>query len=206
MFIADYLTRDPKTVLDSDPVSKAQEILRERNCHQLPVIDDAKRLIGIVSDRDIRSAMGYDRTLGDELRVAEVMTASPTTIRLDAPLDEALEMLCQNRFNALPVMENSTLVGIITRQDILKAFHVLLGLDAPGRRVEIALPNIREDLHAAFGALRTFDGDVVGAVVSNTRRDGDEPTLYLRVAGTQSRPAEHLLRHAGLIVLVPEHQ
>ncbi len=205
MFVSDYMTRDLKTVRENDRVSLAQQFLRVHNCHQLPVLDGSKRLVGIVTDRDVRSAVGYDATLGDELFVSEIMNAAPVSICLNASFDEALEMLIANRFNALPVIENDGLVGIITRQDALRAFQQLLGLGQEGRRVEIALPQLRDDLCDAFKALQLFDGDILSAVVSSMRRDGDEPTLYLRVAGSDTRSVEKALRNAGLIVLVPEH-
>ncbi len=205
MFVSDYMTPDPKTVRENDRVSLAEQILRIVNCHQLPVLDRSKRLTGIVSDRDVRSAVGYDAKLGDELFVSEIMTAAPVSIPLSASFDEALELLTSNRFNALPVLDDGTLVGIITRQDLLRAFHKILGLDVKGRRVEIALPQIREDLCDAFKAIRSYEGDIVSVIVSSMRRDGDEPTLYLRVAGSDPRSIEQALRTAGLIVLVPEH-
>lgn len=205
MFVADLMSADPITVLEEDRVSKVERLLREHNVHQLPVLDQGGRLTGIITDRDVRSAVGYDARLGEGLSVSEIMSASPATVSLDAALDEALRMLRRNRFNALPVVNSDELVGIITKQDVLRAFHDVLGLGREGERVEVALPNPRDDLRDAFAALQSFDGEVIGAIVSTMRRDGDEPVLSLRIAGTKGRPAERALSAAGLIVLVPEH-
>ena len=205
MFVADRMTANPHKAFEEDPVSNVEQLLRQHRIHQLPVVDHAGRLTGIITDRDVRSAVGYDAVLGDGLSVSEVMTASPTTVSLDAALDDALRILCTNRFNALPVMNNHDLVGIITRQDVLSAFHDILGLNRKSHRVEIALPNLRDDLRDAFKALHSLDGEVISVVVSSMRKDGDEPTLYLRIAGSKGRLAERALRNAGLIVLEPEY-
>jgi acetoin utilization protein AcuB len=205
MFVADYMNADPPTIGERDTLATAQEKMASRQVLELPVVDESRRLVGIVTDRDVRSAVGYDRNLSEKLHVSEVMTAEPKTISLNATLDEALEVFCLNSFNGLPVMNGTQLAGIITRHDMLRAFHRVLGLDQEGGRVEIALPDMRHDLADAFAALKGHEASLLSAVVSPMRRDGDEPTLYLRVAGTDSRKVEELLSRAGLIVLVPEH-
>ena len=102
-------------------------------------------------------------------------------------------------------MRSETLAGIVTRSDILRAFCEVLGLDEPGRRVEVALPNGCVDIAHAFNALIKCEHDIVSAVVSRMRRDGGEPSLYLRVSGTDTREVERQLRDVAAIVLEPEH-
>lgn len=205
MFIEDHMTPDPQTVTADAALGSAQELMDRHKVRHLPVVDGAKRLEGIVTDRDVRSAVGYERRLAEQLTVAEVMTAEPATISVDATLDEAIAVFCTTRVGALPVMRKRTLVGIITRHDVLKAFRMILGVDEPGSRIEIALPEPADDLALAFQALKSTPQPVISAVVSRMRRDGGEPVLYLRVQGTDSRPVENLLRNASLIVLKPEH-
>lgn len=64
---------------------------------------------------------------------------------------------------------------------------------------------MKESVVPAFAALHSLDGDVISAVVSSMKKDGDEPTLSLRIAGSKARLAERALRNAGLIVLEPEY-
>ncbi len=151
MFIEDYMTPDPRTIGADDPLSLAQELMDRHRVRHLPVVDQARRLEGIVTDRDMRSAIGYERSLEKNLTVAEVMSAEPITIPVDAILDEAIAVFCSSRVGALPVMRNRSLVGIITRHDVLKAFQAILGVDEPGSRIEIALPTPPEDLGRTAG-------------------------------------------------------
>lgn len=205
MFVDDYMTPKPRTVAPATRLSEAQMEMNERRIHHLPVLDTAGRLVGIISDRDVRTAVGYDRTLGDKLTVSEVMTVEPTTVAGTATLDEAISIFSEQRFGALPVMGCGKLTGILTRTDVLRAFHQVLGLDVPGHRVEIALPDGCADIARAFSALTPVGDAVVSGVVSRMRRDGGEPSLYLRIGGSDLRNTERLLRAATLIVLEPEH-
>jgi len=204
VFVDDYMTPDPTTVLPDSRLADAQKLLHENKIHHLPVVDNNGNLLGIITDRDVRSAVGYDHTLSEKLTVEEIMTAEPTTIAANAALHQALAILCNSRFGALPVTTEGRLVGIITHQDMLKAFHKVLGLDKPGKRVEIALPDLRNDLVIAFETLKSCPEAILSVVVSTMRRDGDEPALYLRFASDNTSAVERKLQDACLIVLAPE--
>jgi acetoin utilization protein AcuB len=204
MYVADYMTRDPVVVAETDLLSKAEEIARAKTVHQLPVLDESKRLTGIITDRDIRSAVGYDHTLREKLQVQEVMTQEPITVRPDDTLSYVLKQFCEHRFGAMPVIQSNQLVGIITRHDLLMAMSVMLGLDRSGMNIEVSLPDLFTNLAKAFEALCKSDCTLHGAVVARSRDGGDEPSLYLRV-GIHDKPVvEKRLRHAGLILLESE--
>ncbi len=205
MFVENVMTSDPVTVVEGDFLSVAESLIARGHFHQLAVLDDSGRLVGIITDRDIRSAVGFDATLPEKLRVGEVMVADPVTIDASGTLDEALNVFCEASFNALPVLRNKQLAGIVTRHDALSAFRRMLGLDSDSVRIEVALPNGLEDVVLAFDTLRSYRSNLVSAIVSRMRRDGDEPMLYLRIASNDRRVAEEHLRQAGLVVLIPEH-
>lgn len=204
MFVADYMTLDPVTATGDMLLAQAHDVMERHRVRHLPVVDEGGRLVGILSDRDVRSAMGFDRTLGEKLTVAETMTAEPVAIAANATLDEALAILAPARFGALPVVRGGRVVGILTRSDILRAFAAVLGLDLPSKQIEVALPNGCNDLVNVFDALSGCH-EVISAVVSRMRKDSGEPSLYLRVAGKDSRGIEERLHRAAAIVLKPEH-
>jgi acetoin utilization protein AcuB len=74
--------------------------------------------VGLVTDRDIRGQMGRVDTT--EVRVA--MSENPPTVTPTTPLQEAARVLFEHKLDALPVVENGTLVGVLTNSDILRAF------------------------------------------------------------------------------------
>lgn len=204
MFVEEYMIKDPATVTPDDSLADARRIMDLSRVLELPVVDENGRLVGIISDRDLRSAAGFDATLAEGLSVGEVMTAEPVTVTPDFALDEAVAILCARRFGAMPVVRGDRVVGLLTQFDALMALQKVLGLDQEGSRIEVALPEGVEDLTRVFAALEPLRDRLISAVVSTTRSDGDEPALYLRVAPEAVAEAEQRLRKATLILLKPE--
>ncbi len=127
-----WMSRHIYSVRPGDPLVDAFELMREHRIRHVPVLERGK-LVGIVSDRDIRLALplrahteaashnGYGRALMGT-QVEKVMTRKPITIDEDASIREAAELLCREKISALPVMKDKTLTGIITSEDLLWAF------------------------------------------------------------------------------------
>lgn len=204
MFVEDYMSADPVIVREEAPINEAYGLMQRHRFRQLPVLDEGGRLVGIITDRDLRKTVGFGEPLRQNLAVADVMTADPVTIPLNTTVDEAVELFAARRFGALPVVRSGELIGIITYIDVLRAFSEVFGLDQPGRRIEVALPEGYADVARAFQALKECKGTVLAALVSRTRRDGGEPALYLRVTHEQCKDVEQRLRAASMILLQPE--
>jgi acetoin utilization protein AcuB len=205
MFVENHMTANPQCTSPRATPADAAGKMRELCVHQLPVVDDARRLIGIITDRDVRSASGYDPQARADLRVEDIMTPDPQCIAANAPLEDAVVVLSAGRFNALPVLRDTVLVGIISREDVLRAFCELLGLDRSGRRIEVALPNGVADIASAVNALDETDR-ISSLIVARLRADGDEPVLYMRSRANRHCEVERKLRAQGLILLMPEYQ
>jgi len=131
MNIADIMTSQPVTIHPQNTLRKALETMEQVGCHHLPVVNTHKHLVGILSDRDCRTALhspytlhpGWqDEELLDRLTVVSIMTPAPTVIELNAFADEAARLMLVHQIHCLPVMRGETLVGIITSSDVLAAF------------------------------------------------------------------------------------
>lgn len=126
LLVKNLMTANPRTVHSEVSLEQAAALMKEINCRQLPVLDD-ERLIGIITDRDLRLAVttptsDLDFTHHKELRefaVGEFMTADPKTVTPDTPAAEAAALLRQLKIGALPVLDDGKLVGIITVSDCL---------------------------------------------------------------------------------------
>lgn len=134
--VNDLMTAVPDTVTPSTPLRIVVEIMKTRGYRQIPVLDSGK-LVGIVTDRDIRLIMNspvilHDRSQDEELltkvTVESCMTPDPLTVTPETPAYRAAEMLSLYKFGALPVIEGDTLVGIVTTTDFLDYFsaHVMV--------------------------------------------------------------------------------
>jgi acetoin utilization protein AcuB len=124
MLVRDCMSSKVISVERQDPIEAARALLRKHRIRQLPVMR-GERLVGIVTDRDLRSAAGADAIVND------VMTAKPVVVRPEAPIDEAAQSLRALKVGALPVVENKRVVGILTASDVLSAFVELSGVTEP---------------------------------------------------------------------------
>ncbi|RMG19883.1 MAG: CBS domain-containing protein, partial [Deltaproteobacteria bacterium] len=131
------MTRDPETVQAGDSLTNAILRMQTLGVRHLPVVDEEDRLVGILSDRDIRMAVGdpgealehaLESRLHDTLRVGEVMRKNVLTTRPDAPVREVAHGLSEWGIGAVPVVdEENRVVGIVSYTDLLRALATRAG-------------------------------------------------------------------------------
>jgi acetoin utilization protein AcuB len=129
MKVVDVMTRNPVVLTPAETVRQANELMTENNFRQLPVVEGAA-LLGIVTDRDIRSFLGSsllldpgtsEKALNTPIR--ELMTSEPLTLSPDDELQEAIELLIDEKIGGIPVVDGAEgLVGIVTYVDVLRCF------------------------------------------------------------------------------------
>lgn len=129
MNVSHWMTKSVLTVKPHDTLRHARELMTKHRINQLPVVVNDK-LVGIVSDRDIRDAYPSSLRLlrgkdidefADSYTVEEVMTYNVIAVTSQTSLREAAQRLRRQRFGALPVLDNGKLMGIITKSDLLDA-------------------------------------------------------------------------------------
>jgi len=117
---AQLMTSWPITAKVDMTLAQARAILRANDVGHVPIVED-DRLIGIISDRDLRRAHGQG--LRSTTPIAEVMMSSPATVTRDTTIDVATNLILENRISALPVIEgDDVLVGILTVEDLMDGF------------------------------------------------------------------------------------
>jgi acetoin utilization protein AcuB len=112
-----WMSASPVTVAPGEKVSAVIMRMQQGNFRSVPVVENG-RLVGLITDRDIRSQMGRVDT--SEVRVA--MSENPPTVTPTTPLHEAARVIFEQKVDVLPVLENDKLIGLITNSDILRAF------------------------------------------------------------------------------------
>lgn len=132
--VSDIMTPNPVTISPRNAIRTAVNLMREGGCHRLPVIDRG-RLVGIITDRDLRRAANspfivreqwYDNFILDHIEVGSCMTPDPWTIGPDAPIAEAARLMRNHKISGLPVVDAGQLVGIVTGTDLLDFLIALL--------------------------------------------------------------------------------
>ena len=129
MKVVDIMTRDALTVTPTETIGQADELMNTNKIRQLPVVQ-GKDLVGIVTDRDIRSFLSGSLLEGVEAReealntkIREIMTTEPMTLSPDDDLQEAVEIMIDEKIGGIPVVDEAEgLVGIVTYVDVLRCF------------------------------------------------------------------------------------
>jgi len=112
------MRRDPVTITPLDTLAAAQSLMQRVGVRQLPVVEKGE-LIGILSERDMRAHSGYlERTKVDAAMSERLITVSPKDSAA-----RAARLLLDQKINAVPVVEDGRLVGIVSRSDLL---HLLV--------------------------------------------------------------------------------
>lgn len=145
MLARDVMTTEVITVHQEEKLKEVARILMDNKISGLPVVDDAHHVVGIISEKDMVVTAGqlqipFYITLFDGIiflenpkkfqeklkrftasKVKEVMSTEVIFVEEDTPLDDVISILQKHKINRLPVLRNDKLVGIISRNDILKA-------------------------------------------------------------------------------------
>jgi CBS domain-containing protein len=134
MNVSDIMTANPVTIRQEATLHDALEEMERVGCRHLPVMGQYDHLVGILSDRDCRSALNSpyilrawweDDELARKLQVRTIMTPAPIIAEPGMPAEEAARLMLKHHVSCLPVMRSETLIGIITTSDILAAFMTL---------------------------------------------------------------------------------
>lgn len=138
MRVADVMTKQPTVVGLDTPVREAAELMRSKVVRHLPVVDEARHVVGIVTDRDLRHAafvpalaeqVGWEPHRVKAPRVRDIMTWSVVTTHPDTALVQAALTMFQRRIGSLPVVADGRLVGILTEWDVFTGLRGGRGID-----------------------------------------------------------------------------
>ncbi len=128
--VSDFMTKDLVTVRETDDLALAESLLRLGGVRHLPVVRE-KKLVGILTQRDVLRSESSGKAAARGLPVSEVMTRDPTSVRPALGLAQAARLMLERKFGCLPVCEDDgTLVGIVTEADFVRfAADVVRDLD-----------------------------------------------------------------------------
>jgi acetoin utilization protein AcuB len=136
MRVKNWMTRPAATIHADALVRGAVDLMKTRRLRHLPVVDHGGRLVGIITDRDLRQVIfspALQRRLPNlaealkTLTVQETMTRGVVTVRPIGEIREAARLMHERKIGALPVVEGDRVVGILTESDVLRALQSVLG-------------------------------------------------------------------------------
>ncbi|MBI3002448.1 MAG: CBS domain-containing protein [candidate division NC10 bacterium] len=210
MLVGQRMQRDVVTVTPGTGISGASRLLQEHRIRHLPVVERG-RLVGIITDRDIRRVLPSPATslevhellyLLDRLTVGEVMTAKVITVTPETLIEEAARLLVEHRIGCLPVLQGDRLAGIITETDLLAALAEVLGIRTTSARLEVVVEDTAGSLPAVCTAIAARGGEIVSLFGARaTVRGAEVPVLVVRLEAPDVDAVVEAIREAGYGVL-----
>jgi acetoin utilization protein AcuB len=200
MFVGRRMKRDLVTVQPGASLSEAARLLKANRIHHLPVVE-GKKLLGIVTDTDLRNATlrgGAGEGGGEPRTVGEVMTRDVVTLSPGDTIDDAMLVLCRQRFGALPVVDGGRLVGIVAKADVLAALLETLDIEGVGVRLEVILPRDMGEFTRLSATLRELPVEVRSLVLAPHGKD--RYAAFVRVATIDASGVRDRLRGKGFDV------
>ena len=208
----DWMTRKLVTLSPEASVAEALTLCRERRIRHIPILEEG-RLVGIVSDRDLRDA---SPALGDtqrasalqEIRVGDVMTREVSTADPQDSIENLAQEMYELKIGSLPVVAEGPMVdeglavaeeelmGIVTSSDVMRALVTLAGLPEPGCRIEVRAPNRVGVLAEVAGKIQDLEVDIFSVLSDPDRRSGNR-TMVFQLETTDPSSVMQGLKMAG---------
>jgi acetoin utilization protein AcuB len=188
MFIDKSMTSKVITINRDAGLDEARKRMEDNNIRHLPVVEEDNTLIGIITDRDIRSALPsvFSTCLNNPeemqriagLKVGDVMTKDPITISPMNTLEDALMMMHKMRKGAFPVVDqHGKLTGIISTRDLIRAFINVLGMEIPGTLLCIEVEDKLGQMKRIVDAI-TAEGIPFGSILVARHWDAGKRAVF----------------------------
>ncbi len=210
-FMREKIQKNPVTITPEASFFEARNLIHEKGIRHLPVVDKNNSLVGIVTDRDIREAAPSDATLLSvqelnyllgKLKVSSFMTPKPKliTITPDTLIEEAVQLMHDNKIGCLPVVEGGKLYGIFTETDALDHLVDIFGFKQKGTRLTIALEDKPGSLLGILEVFKKHNLSVISIVTPSFLVEGKRITA-IRIRTEAYKDVVADLEKAGYDVL-----
>lgn len=137
MQIKDIMSKDLISLNSEDSIERAAQMMRQFDVGAIPVCDNSKKLVGIITDRDIALDAVASGGNASQQKICDYMTSNPVTGNSDMDVHDAVRLMSRHQIRRLPIVENNNLVGIVSLGDISLEPNLQ-------DNAEVALKNISE--------------------------------------------------------------
>lgn len=203
MLIKDWMAKDVLTVDENTSLMRATRVMKENSIRRLPVISHGK-LIGIVTDRDVKDASPSKTTTLDihelyyllsEMKVKDVMTANPLTLPAEDTLEKAALIMLEEKISGLPVVDLSGhLVGLLSETDVLRGFIHSTGIKDGAILFVFDLPDRPGSVTMVIESLRTYNTRIISILTSFEDAPEGRKRVAVRVLIEDEAKTEQMTR------------
>jgi acetoin utilization protein AcuB len=189
MLVKNWMSKTIITINIDDSMQDAIKLLKENKIRMLPVLKKGK-LMGIVTDRDLKRASASDATTLDvhellylisKIKVKDIMTKDPITVPPNFTVEETAEVLLNNRISGAPVVDHGgNVVGTITQTDLFRALISLTGVGKRGIQIAVQIDNKPGSIKKVTDIIRAFGGRMASILTSYDGVPEGYRKLYIR--------------------------
>lgn len=202
MLVKTWMSTKLITVDENTSMMKALRAMKDNRIRRLAVVKD-KKLVGIVTDRDLKEASPSKASALDvhelyyllsEIKVKDIMAKNPLTIGPDESVEKAAVLMLEKKISGLPVVENKNLVGIITQTDIFRALTSITGIHQGGIKIALDLPDIPGTTQAVINTVRSHGGRIMSVMTSYDVSEEGHRHVFVRTKNVRGKKLEKLLK------------
>jgi acetoin utilization protein AcuB len=206
MLVKNWMSKNVITIDANDTMQDALTLLREHSIRMLPVMKK-NRLVGIVTDRDLKKASASDATLLDvhellylltKIKVKDIMTKDPITLPPDYTVEETARVLLENKISGAPVLDQSgKVIGTITQTDLFKVLISLTGIGNGGIQFGFQVEDRPGSIREVADIIREFGGRMVSILTSYDRVPDGYRRVYIRMRNIERSRLQKLKDSLG---------
>lgn len=210
MLVEQIMNRDVITLPPTASIEEALHLLKKHKIRHIPIVDEEKRVIGIVSDRDVRDASPStilkeaDRAVLKH-EIHSIMSQPVVTVHPLDFVEEIARIFYEKEFAAVPVVQNDELVGIVTEKHMLKTFIQLTGTHVKSSQIEVKVPHRPGVLPHVATIISDHNVNIVSVLIYPYQDDPLYKVLVFRIETMNPTPIVRSIRDAGYQLLWPNN-
>ena len=166
MRVSEIMNKEPITISPETRVGQALKLMQQHQIRHLPVIKE-DFMVGWISARTLREVLLA--SMLEIITVGDVMVEAPISVTPDTSVEEAARLVHEHRIGGMPVLEGEKLVGVITVNDLLSAFIIMLGLLRSSSRLDLLLDTKPETLDKVSRLIKTHGGKIINIALGPTK-------------------------------------
>lgn len=205
MIVKDFMTKNPVYTNPKELISNIKNTMDREKISKMPVLDDAGRLVGVITKTDLKKTMPSEATTLDiyelsylisKMTAEKVMKRNPITIQKDATIEEAAKLMAEKGISSVIVLDGEVLSGILTKSDLFKAVVDMFGFKYSGVRASVEVDDRCGELARISAAIAEQNGKVVSAITADGS-DAGKRILTLKITGISEEQVASILKSLG---------
>ena len=205
MIVRDFMTKNPIYTNPKELISGVKSTMDREQISKVPVLDEAGKLIGVITKTDIKKTMPSEATTLDiyelsyllsKMTVEKVMKKNPITIQKDATIEEAAKLMAEKGISSVIVLDGEVLTGILTKSDLFKALVDMFGLKYNGVRASLEVSDNCGELAKITKAIADENGKIVSLITADGS-DVSKRIVTFKIIGLEKEKVREILANIG---------